>query len=294
MNTTIQLAINGVLMGGVYALISVGLTLSFGVMRIVNFAHGEFLMLAMFASFWSFHLLGVDPYVTALVVIPMFFILGVVVQRLIIQPILGVPAVVQIFATVGLSVLLQNLALLLWSGDYRSVVVPYSSADFRLGEISISAPRLFAFGVAVLLGAALLIFLKWTFMGKAMRAIVQNRDAAVLLGINVKRLYAIAFGIGIALVGVAGAILTPIYQVFPTVGLNFVLAAFVVVILGGLGSVVGAFTGGIIIGLVESFSGFYVAPDLKEAIYYVIFVLILLIRPSGMFGILGSEQLGGH
>jgi branched-chain amino acid transport system permease protein len=284
LETIAQLIINGLLLGGIYALISVGLTLIFGVLEIINFAHGEFLMLGMYASFWLFQLLGVDPYLGLLIVIPSFFFVGLAVQRIIIQPIIDAPPLNQIFATVGLSIVLQNAALFFWKADYRTVRTDYSSLVLKAGDLMISFPRLVAFVLALTMIAALLIFLKKTYTGKAITALAQQRRAAMLMGINIYRTYQIAFGIGIACVGAAGAILIPVYYAFPTVGSLFVLIAFVVVILGGYNSLVGALVGGLIIGLVEAFSGFFLSPHLKEAVYFVIFILILLFRPTGLFG----------
>ncbi len=284
LETIAQLIINVLLLGGIYSLISVGLTLIFGVLEIINFAHGEFLMLGMYASFWLFQLLGVDPYLGLLIVIPSFFLVGLVVQRIIIQPIIDAPPLNQIFATVGLSIVLQNAALFFWKADYRTVRTDYSSLVLKAGDLMISFPRLVAFVLALTMIAALLIFLKKTYTGKAITALAQQRRAAMLMGININRTYQIAFGIGIACVGAAGAMLIPIYYAFPTVGALFVLIAFVVVILGGYNSLVGALVGGLIIGLVEAFSGFFLSPHLKEAVYFVIFILILLFRPTGLFG----------
>ncbi len=278
----LQLIINGLLLGGIYALISIGLTLIFGVVEIINFAHGEFLMLSMYASYWLFQLYGVDPYVSLFVVIPAFFAIGWAVQRIIIQPIIHAPPLNQIFATVGMSLVLQNAALFFWKADYRTVRTAYSTVSFS--GLMISTPRLVAFVFALAIIAALLIFLKRTYTGKAIRALAQEKRAAMLMGIDIYRMYKIAFGIGIACVGAAGAILIPIYYAFPTVGAMFVLIAFVVVILGGYNSLVGALIGGLIIGMVEAFSGFFLSPHLKEAVYFVIFILILLLRPAGLFG----------
>jgi branched-chain amino acid transport system permease protein len=282
--TILQLIINGLLLGGMYALISIGLTLIFGVLEIINFAHGEFLMLAMYASFWLFQLYGIDPYVSLLIILPLFFFVGVAVQKVTIQPILNAPPLNQIFMTVGLSMVLQNVALFIWTADYRTVKTAYSGLTLKTTGLLISFPRLVAFLLAMGLIAALLIFLKKTYTGKAIRALAQERKAAMLMGINVYRTYQIAFGIGIACVGAAGAMLIPVYFVFPSVGSLFVLIAFVVVILGGYNSLIGSLVGGLIIGVVESFSGFFISPHLKEAIYFVIFILILLFRPAGLFG----------
>ena len=282
--TILQLTINGVLLGGIYALISIGLTLIFGVLEIVNFAHGEFLMLAMYASYFLFQYYGIDPYLSLLIILPLFFLIGVAVQRATIQPILNAPPLNQIFMTVGLSLVLQNVALFFWTADYRTVKTNYSALTLRTGGLMISFPRLLAFLLAMGLIAALLIFLKKTYTGKAIRALAQERKAAMLMGINVYRTYQVAFGIGIACVGAAGAMLIPVYFVFPSVGTLFVLIAFVVVILGGYNSLTGSLVGGLIIGVVEAFSGFFISPHLKEAIYFVIFILILLFRPTGLFG----------
>ena len=292
MDIFLQLIVNGLLIGGVYGLVSVGLTLVFGVLRIVNFAHGELLMLGMFTGFWAYRLVGLDPNLTAIVILPVFFALGLVIYYALIRPVLSAAALAQFFCTIGLSVFLQNAALLAWGADLRSVNTTYSQSYLEIGEVTVSVVRLVAFAASMLLSAGLLAFLHYTFMGKAMRAMVQNKQAAVLIGIPVGRTYAIAFALGIACVGAAGAILVPIFQIYPSIGLNFVLTAFVVVVLGGMGSVSGAILGGLIVGLVEALSGYFIAPTVKEVVYYIIFLGILLVRPSGLFGILGSEEVG--
>jgi len=287
-----QLVLNGILLGGVYSLISIGLTLIFGVTRIVNFAHGEFLMLAMYITFWLNSLQGIDPYVSLLLVVPLLFLAGLIAHRLVIQPILGAPSYMQIFVTVGLSVILQNLALFFWKADFRSVDSFCSNSSIRALALICGAPKLIAFGASVLITFTLHLFLKKTYMGKAIRAVVQDREASQLMGIDIHRIYLLTFGLGAACVGVAGALMAPIYTIFPTVGVYFVLTAFVVVVLGGLGSLPGALLGGLIIGVVESLAGFFISPQLKEAIYFVIFLAVLLVRPSGLFGQIGAEELG--
>jgi branched-chain amino acid transport system permease protein len=288
----LQLTINGLLQGGIYSLISIGLTLIFGVTRIVNFAHGEFLMLAMYATFFLFQFVGIDPYLSILIVTPLLFVLGLCSERLVIHPILNAPSFMQIFATVGLSVALQNAALFFWKADYRSVKTTYAGMMVPAGEFLISFARLMAFLAAVVISYGVFLYLKKTYTGKAIRAVAQNRTAATLMGINIRQIYFFTFGLGTALVGIAGALLMPIYYVFPTVGGLFVLTAFVVVVLGGLGNMTGAFIGGLVIGLVESYSGFYGATQLKEAVYFVIFILVLLLKPSGFYGIVGAEEMG--
>jgi branched-chain amino acid transport system permease protein len=286
-----QVVLSGILLGGVYALISIGLTLIFGVLRVVNFAHGEFLMIAMYASFWLFRLYGLDPYASILLVMALLFLVGLVTEFLVIRPILNVSASMQIAATVGLSILLQNLALLTMTANYRSVETPLSKAVLSIGPLVLGVSRLLAFLVALAITGIVFLFLQRTYVGKAIRCTAQDRTAALLMGINIDRVYLVTFAIGSALVGVAGALLMPLYPVFPTVGAYFVLVAFVVVVLGGLGNLTGALLGGFIIGLVEAFSGFYV-PELKEAVYFVVFIIVLLIRPTGLFGVVGAEEVG--
>ena len=245
----LQLILNGLMVGGVYALISIGLTLIFGVLEIVNFAHGEFLMLSMYAAYWLFQFYGIDPYLSILIIFPTFYLIGLAVQRITIQPILNSPPLNQIFTTIGLSLILQNVALILFKADYRTIKTSYSDLSLNFVGLVVSLPRIIAFILAMAIIAALLIYLKATYTGMAIRALAQERRAAMLMGINVYKTYRIAFGIGIACVGAAGSILMPIYFVFPTVGSLFVLIAFVVVILGGYNSLVGSLIGGSLSGL---------------------------------------------
>jgi branched-chain amino acid transport system permease protein len=293
MELLIQVLVSGLLIGGVYALISVGLNLIFGVVRIINFAHGEVLMLAMYAAFWLNRLFGMDPYLSALLVLPALFLFGVLLQRVIVQPIQEASANMQIFATVALSLILQNLALIFWKGDFRTIQTSYAMSTLEVLNIIISVPRLVAFLVALACILLLYGFLKHTFLGKALRAIVEDNTVARLMGIKVERLYLFAFGLGAALTALGGILLIPFSSVYPTVGVPFTLLAFIVVVLGGLGSMGGTFLGGLFIGVVESFGGTYVSPALKEAIYFGIFILVLLVRPQGLFGKgKGTEEIG--
>lgn len=287
-----QLLVSGLLLGGVYALISVGLTLIFGVLRVINFAHGEFLMVGMYITYWLFTLYGVDPYVSLFVVPVVLFALGMVVYAVIVRRTIGAPSVVQTFATAGLSIALQNLALMLWNGDFRSIQAPLASSTVTLAGVTVSLPRLVAFLVAMSLAGALYAFLQYTYTGKAIRATALDRNVAQLMGVNIHRIYLLTFALGIALVGVAGPLLMPIYYVNPTVGLHFVIIAFVVVVLGGLGSLGGAVLGGLLIGLVETLSGYYIGTSWQQALYFLIFLLVLILRPSGLFGIRGAEEVG--
>lgn len=288
-----QVVTSGLMLGGLYSLIAIGLTIVFGVVRIINFAHGELLMVAMYLTWLLNQWLKLDPYLAVFIVAPALFVVGVLVQRVIIQPILGSSASMKIFATVGLGIALQNLALMLFKGDFRTVQTSYSTAVMHVGVLAISTPRAIAFVAAVALAAGFWLFLKRTYTGQALRALAEDREAAALMGIPVKRLYMLAFGLGMGLVGVAGSLLMPVFYAFPTVGHLFGLTSFVVVVLGGMGSMPGAMVGGLIIGVVESMSGVYIAPALKEAVYFGLFILVLLVRPQGLFGLgRGTEEVG--
>ena len=293
MNAILQSIVSGILVGGIYALISIGLTLIFGIVRIVNFAHGEFLMLGMYFTYFVFTYLGIDPYLAILLVVPLMFFLGAITHKLVIKPVLRGTSMQHILVTVGLMFFFQNIALLLWTADYRTVRTDLSSQVLRFGNINIGMPRLLAFLVAIAVTIGIYLFLKHTYLGKAIRAVSMDRQGAMLMGINIDFIYTFAFALGIALVGLAAAMMSPIYYVFPTVGPMFEVVAFVVVVLGGLGNFTGALLGGLLIGLVESFSGFFIAPALKEAIYFAIFIVVLAIKPSGLFGMgAGFEEVG--
>lgn len=281
----VQIIISGLLLGGIYTLVSMGLTLIFGVTKIVNFAHGEFLMLGMYATYWIFELYGIEPYEAVFIVLPLFLGLGVLVYMSLVKQLVNKQDTVQIFATLGLSILLQNIALLAWKADYRTINLSYSAAAISLSGINISVPRLVAFVIAMLITVGLFLFLKYTFVGKAIRAVSQDINTAQLMGIKIGVIYSIACAIGIGLAGLAGLLLMPAYYVFPTVGSFFTLAAFVVVVMGGMGNLKGTLFAGFLIGVVESFSGFFIASELKEAIYFILFILILFVRPGGLFGV---------
>jgi branched-chain amino acid transport system permease protein len=290
MEIFVQLLLNGLLLGGMYAIISIGLTLIFGVIRVVNFAHGELLMVGMYAVYLITKHLDMHPYISAAPVIVLLFIIGVAIQRFIIQPLLNSDPEIQIFATVGLSTALMNLGLLVFGANMFSVNVPALRNTINIGQISLLNANIIMFASALALVFVLHNFLTRTYFGKAIRATSQNRFAAPLMGINVNRVYIVTFGIGSACVGLAAALVMPIYTVFPTIGTYFVLTAFVIVVLGGMGSIFGAFIGAMIIGVVDSMSGYYIAPDLKEVVYFLIFIGILIFRPTGLFGLgKGSE-----
>lgn len=280
-----QTIVSGLLLGGIFALVAVGLTLIFGVMKILNFAHGDFLMLGMYFAFFLSVMFGIDPYISALAALPVFFGLGWLVQSWLIRPVLKAPESIQILLTVGLSLLLQNLALFLFSPDFQSLRVPYGSNTLTILGVSISYVRTFACTVAVCASIGLYLFLGWTDVGKALRACAEERLGAMAVGINVDRMYNIAFGLGIACVGLAGILMTPFFYIAPQVGLPFTLTAFVVAVLGGLGSLPGALIGGLIVGLIESMGEIILpSPSMKQMATFTVFLLILLLRPQGLFG----------
>ncbi|MDR7433999.1 MAG: branched-chain amino acid ABC transporter permease [Armatimonadota bacterium] len=281
----LQALVNGILMGGVYSLVSIGLTLIFGVVRIVNFAHGEFLMVGMYITYWLWALTRMDPIVTALVSMPILAVMGYFFYRALVRRVLGAPDLSQIFLTVGVSLVLQNFALLIFTANYRSVTVAYATQAFRVGPVSFSVARLIAFAVAVFLSLLVGLFLGRTDIGRAMRAVAQDRDAAMLLGIDPHRVYALAVALGAALAGAGGSVIMPYFYVFPTVGASFVLIAFVVVIMGGLGNVTGAFLGGIIMGIAESLGILFVGADAGVIVAFIILILVLVLRPQGLLAV---------
>ncbi|PYN60971.1 MAG: branched-chain amino acid ABC transporter permease [Candidatus Rokuibacteriota bacterium] len=287
-----QLGVSTVLLGGIYALIAVGLTLIFGIMRVVNFAHGEFLMLGMYLAFWSFTLWGVDPYFILFVAIPLFFVVGLVTYVLVMKGVITASHNVQIFTTFGLSILLQNIALVSWSGDFRFVRPWHLSVALRVGGTTFNLSQVVAFVISVVLTVALFAFMKFTHTGRVMRATAQDRDAATLMGIDTDRVYRLTFAIGIAAVGAAGVLVAPLYSVYPTAGLQFVLLSYVVVVLGGLGDMAGALIGSLIVAAVEVAGSYVFGIAWKEIFYFLLFILVLVFRPAGLFGQRGSETLG--
>jgi branched-subunit amino acid ABC-type transport system permease component/ABC-type branched-subunit amino acid transport system substrate-binding protein len=281
----LQTTASGLLTGGIYALIGIGLTIIFGVMRVVNFAHGALVMVGMYATYFLFTYFHVDPFLSLLVVMPAMFVAGVIIQKTLIAPVLGAPELNQILLTEGISIVLINTALLLFTSNYLTMTTGYAGATFHLGGVSLSKPQIAAFSIAVVITGFVYVFLVRTSTGRRIRAAAQDAEAARILGLNIKRLQGLTFGLGVAAAGAAGSLLMPIYyRVEPNAGSPFTLKAFVVVVLGGMGSVTGALVGGIVLGIAESLGAVYVATGYKDVIGFVIFLLVLTLKPSGLLG----------
>lgn len=287
-----DLLVASLLLGGIYVTISIGLNLVFGVMRVMNFAHGEFVMLAMYAVYWAYEAGGIDPYVAGLLVVPAVFLICITVLRPFVLWLANSPPLVQVFATLGLSIALQNLALLLWAGNFRTIQTSYGNTLVDIATMRVPLTRLVAFVAAFLVVIALHLFMKHSFFGKAVRATAQNRRTARLMGINVERVHVLVFALGTSIAALAGVLLMPIYSVYPGAGFQLALIAFVVVVLGGLGSLPGAVLGGLLIGIVEVCSGYFIAPSMKQIVYFAVFILVLVMRPAGLLGQRGSEEVG--
>ena len=280
----LQLIVNGLFTGGIYALVAIGLTLIYGVMLILNFAHGEFLMLGMYIAFWAFTLFNIDPYLSALLAAVLVFGLGALIQRGLIQHVLNSHPLNQIVLLLGVSTLITGLVQFFWSADPRSIHVSYETAVVAAFGLRFSIPKMVAFFSALFIALGLYAFLRATKTGKAIRAVSQSRQAASLMGINVNWIYILTFGIGTAVTAVGGVLLTPTYTLIPTVGQQFAVIAFVVVVLGTMGNFIGAFLGGLIIGVVEAFAGYFLGGDVKIIASMLVFILILLFKPAGLLG----------
>ena len=272
METFVQSVVSGVLTGSLYAMIGVGLTVVFGVMRIINLAHGDLVMLGMYGAFWAHALWKLDPFVSIVLWVPLMFAGGMLVYRFLLRAIIPGGELNTLLYTAGLSLLIANLALFAWTGDYRTIRLPYAMTPLRPFGIAVPIPLAIAFGLAILITLSLYLFLSRTDPGRAIRATSQNPEAAALMGIDVGHISMLTFGLGCALAGAAGILLAPSLY-------------FVIVVLGGLGSVPGAIAGGVLLGLVESLGAVYVSVAYKDTIGFVIFLLVLLFRPSGLFGV---------
>jgi branched-chain amino acid transport system permease protein len=285
MEIFVQSVVSGVLTGSLYAMIAIGLTIVFGVMRIINLAHGEMVMLGMFGAYWSYTLWGIDPFISILIWAPLMFLAGMAVHRFLLKEVIPRGELNTLLYTAGLSLFVANLALFFWTGDYRTLTLPYAIMPARPFGIAVPIASAIAFCMAIALTTALYLFLSRTDVGRAIRATAQNPQSAALMGVNVQRIDTITFGIGTGLAAAAGVLLVPSLYLYPTVGEILIVKCFVIVVLGGLGSVPGAIAGGILLGLVESLGAVYISVAYKDTIGFVLFLLVLLFRPSGLFGI---------
>jgi branched-chain amino acid transport system permease protein len=280
----IPAVLNGLLTGSVYALIALGLTLIYGVLHIINIAHGALLTAALFAAFFAHKLFNIDPYIAALGLAPAFFVLGYALQRFIIGPASHGDDRNMLLVTLGLAVVVENGLLYAFRADTRTIDVPYGFSTIDLGMTFLSVPRAVGFGAALAVAVLLWAILRLTDTGKAIRAVAKEKLGAELSGIDVAHVYAMTFGLGTACVAIAACLLMPTFYVNPTVGDAFVLVAFTIVVLGGMGSVAGALIGGLFVGVVESLSGLFLGESLGQIGIFLIFILVLLVRPSGLFG----------
>ena len=281
MNTILQACVNGLLIGGFYSLMGMGQNIIFGVMKIINFCHGEMLMVGMYLTFLLYTFCGIDPYLAVPIVGVIMFFVGALIQSSLITPSLGTKSFTNLlFLTVGLGTLLQNLALVIFGSTYRTLTTPYSQQVINLGAVTMALPKLISFIVLVVISIALFFFLKYTTTGKEIRAVSQNSIGAEVVGINVKKKYILTYGLGAALAGMAGALLTQFYVISPTAGSTFSFRALIVVVVGGLGSIPGAFFAGIFLGLLETMTSLIVSPMYKDLIVFVTFIIILVVRQN--------------
>jgi len=280
----LQAIVSGILLGGVYSLICVGLTLTFGVMRIINFAHGEFLMVGMYATYFFAQAFHTEAYAALPVVLPGLFAFGVVVYHLLVRPILGAEPLNQMLLLMGFSLVLQNAALAAFSPDARSLQSALSMAKLEAGPIIVSVPKLIAFGASLVITAGLYWLLRSTELGRRIRAAASDRETAALMGINVGRVNLLAFGIGVGCLGVAAPLIMPIFYIVPNIGTFFILIAFVVVVLGGIGDFVGALLASFIVAIAESLGALFMPGSTAPVLPFLLFILVLLFKPEGLLG----------
>jgi branched-chain amino acid transport system permease protein len=286
-DTTIllQLIVSGLLIGFVFSLIAVGLTLIWGVMDILNFAHGDFLMLAMFSSFLMFANFGLDPLLSLPMVVALLFMVGLLTFRWVIRPVLGYPGLIALLATFGLSIFIRNLVLFFVGPNYRVINQSIlAGKNFSMLGLHFSLSQTMSAIGCVLITSAVYLLIARTKFGRSLRATSLDKDTALLMGINTNRVFALTFGLGAACVGFAGGMLSNFYPIFPEVGLNFAIMSFVIVALGGFGNISGAFLAGIFVGLVENVGGFLIGPEFKYTLVFVLYLIVISMRPKGLFG----------
>lgn len=285
MTVFFQTLVSGILIGGIYALIGLGMTLIMGVMGIINLAHGQLMMVAMYITFVMFSFFHLDPYLSLLIAMPCLFLLGCAIQKFLLNPLMEVETIIpqnQVLMTVGIAIVLTEIARFIFSSTYRSVRTSYSGTVFFLGGISFNVAMTVAFVLAVALTLALFWFMLKTDLGRSIRATAQDKEAAILMGVNSRRITIITYGLGAGLVAAAGALLIPIFYLFPDIGRPFTTKAFVITILGGMGSTVGAIFGGLTLGIAESMGATYIGMSYKEMVGLIIFLLVLIFLPGGL------------
>jgi branched-chain amino acid transport system permease protein len=299
----LQTLISGVLLGGLYALIGIGMTIIMGVMKIINLAHGELMMVAMYIAYVLYSQFHLDPYASVFIATPILFLLGMAIQRFLIDPVLKVDSILpenQVILTVGIGMVLANIATIIFTSDYLQTPVDYSTKAWYLSdywkkspiELSLSFPWSVSFVIAVLITIGLWFFLTKTDTGKSIRATAQDQDAALLMGVNTGRMRVLTFGLGSSLVGAAGCLFIPIYYIYPDIGGQFTLIAFVITILGGLGSTVGAIIGGLILGIFESLTATYIGMGWASVGRFAVFVAALVFLPGGVASLLKTRKFG--
>ena len=271
-------------MGGVYGLIALGLSLIFGVMRVINFAHGEMMVFAMFLTITFLVSWGIDPYLSLPLTAAIMFGIGYLIQRIFVNRILDMPEAMQVLVLVGMGIIFENSTLMIWGGSDISPKTSLALSSIRLGPLTVDVPRLIAFILAILITLAVILFLKKTSIGKTIRAAADNRFGALVVGAHINRVYSFCFGIGAACVGAAGTLLVPLMPAKATMGAPYTLISFVIVILGGMGSLFGALVGGLIIGVAESLGTVFLPSSMKQVVSFTIMIIILLFRPQGLFG----------
>ncbi|MCX7011691.1 MAG: branched-chain amino acid ABC transporter permease [Candidatus Sumerlaeota bacterium] len=285
MDVFLQTLVAGVLKGGLYALIGAGMTLIMGVMRIINLAHGQMMMVAMYITYVCFHYWGLDPYLALFISMPALFLLGVGIQKYTLNPLLKAESLLpenQVLMTVGIGMVLTEVIRFIFTSNYLSVKTGYSDAAFFLGRISFSVALTIAFGIACAITAFLFWLLVKTDLGRSIRAVAQDEEAAALMGIHVERIRSTAMGLGAALAAAAGTLLLPVYYLYPDIGGPFTRRAFIITVLGGLGSTVGAIGGGLVLGLAEAFGATYIGMASEEMVGLIIFLAVLLFLPEGL------------
>jgi branched-chain amino acid transport system permease protein len=276
----LQGIVSGLLAGGLYAMVALGMALIFGVMRVINVAHGTLLMLGAYTTFWLFSLYGMNPFLSLLFSFPLIFLVGVILQRFFVYRVVNAPELSSLLLTFGLSIFIVNIAMMAWTADYRSV--EYLTGSFLLGPVAVSKPRLVVFVFALAITWLAFLFLNLTKTGKAIRATSQQRDLAQVCGINVRKIDLITFGLAAGLAGAGGSLISVMFSVFPEMGQIYVFKSFLVIVLGGAGNYPGAFLGGLILGLAEGLASLFLSAQLSEVIAYILLVLILLVRPTGL------------